>query len=142
MIVVGISSQQSQFFPFRSFIVTTGSMIPTILPGDVVFTQPKPDYAVQDIVTFVSTDKHVITHRIIEKHAGEKVRFVTKGDNNKTVDAEVVENTQIIGALKFKLPQIGKILVLASKPTVIFLLLAIPILSIVGTELLKEKKKK
>lgn len=142
MVVVGSSAQENSFLPFRSFIVTTGSMIPTIDPGAIVFTQKKAEYGLQDIVTFTSADKHVITHRIIEKRVGDAHTFVTKGDNNKTADSEPIAQSQIIGAVRTHIPFIGKILVHTAKPSVLFLFIALPILVIVGTELFKEKNQK
>lgn len=142
MVVVGSSAQENSFLPFRSFIVTTGSMIPAIDPGAVVFTQKKAEYGLQDVVTFTSADKHVITHRIIEKRVGDVNIFVTKGDNNKTADSEPIAQSQIIGVVSTHIPFIGKILVHTAKPSILFLFIALPILVIVGTELFKEKNQK
>lgn len=75
--------------PFR--VVLTGSMEPTIKPGDVVFVKKVNDPSTLtpgDIVMYTRPGyKEPIVHRIIQKTTWEgQVCFVIKGDNNPAPD--------------------------------------------------------
>ncbi len=140
MIITGTSARAQSPLPFRSFIVTTGSMIPAIMPGDIVFVTPKSSYSVHDIITFKSNDGHTITHRIIEKRASTETSFTTKGDNNKTPDTEGLPQKSIIGKVRYTVPKIGRLLLYLSKPTSLFFLLTLPLLVLIAGEVFKEKK--
>jgi len=99
-----------------SLTVLTGSMAPTIQPGDVVVTRGvNPEQAqtlqVGDVITFLpyADDPMLVTHRIIGKTVGhDGFAFITQGDANNVVDSwGPVEDYQIRGALMFTVPKVG-----------------------------------
>jgi signal peptidase I len=105
-------------------IVLTGSMAPSINPGDVVITtsadhmRPK----IGDIVTY--TGKRFdgskvadFTHRIVAGDAN--TGFTVKGDHNPTPDVQKPTLKDIDGVVLFTIPLIGKLL----SPQIFMLLL-------------------
>lgn len=95
--------------------VLTGSMEPTINPGDVVILQPLNGSvpAIGDIVTYTGkrfdgTEVAKFTHRIIEGNAQEG--FVLKGDANENADIQKVQVSDIVGKVAFTVPFVGRIL--------------------------------
>ena len=80
---------------YNAYVVLTGSMVPEIMPKDVVVTKKREakDLEVGDIITFLSSDPRlsniIVTHRIKAKYydaATNKYTFQTKGDANNTAD--------------------------------------------------------
>ena len=103
-------SKKTDIFGHRIYVIMSGSMEPTIMTGDAVITKNVDNPNVGDIIAFENGD--IITiHRIIgvEEHANQKL-YQTKGDNNNTVDKELVQKEQIKGKAQFILPNIGGII--------------------------------
>ena len=99
-----------------SLTVLTGSMTPTIQPGDVVVTRGVDHAQAQslqigDVITFLPypDDPMLVTHRIVGKTAGhDGYAFITQGDSNNVVDSwGPVQDYQIRGQLLFSVPKIG-----------------------------------
>jgi signal peptidase I len=80
------------FHGYQTSIVLTGSMAPTISPGDVVVTVPAPVSSLKtgDVITYriPVQDRRVETHRIVElTRDGDGSSTVrTKGDANNDAD--------------------------------------------------------
>jgi len=92
----------NNFTPFM--IVTTGSMEPTIMVGDLIYVKgvPADELQVGDIITFIPPSDYVrgarITHRIISiEYTKDDILFKTQGDNNPSVDPWTVASGDIIG---------------------------------------------
>ena len=82
-----------------TYVVTSGSMEPTISKGSIVFVNTR-DRApeVGEVMTFrVSEDpgSMVVTHRVYE--VNDNGECVTKGDANDAVDLNTITPSQIIG---------------------------------------------
>lgn len=135
-LLTSASNSNSLSLPFKSYIVRSGSMEPTIMTGDIIFITAQKRYAKNDIITFIDKEKRTVTHRVIEQ-AGNI--FTTKGDNNQTPDPEQISNSAIVGKYTARIPTAGYILVAAQKPFGLFLLVAIPLILLIGSELFKEK---
>jgi signal peptidase len=96
-------------------IVLTGSMVPTINPGDVVIdVKPSLDPpAVGKIVTYTGrrldgSAVALFTHRII---AGDEASgFTVKGDANPSPDTQKPKLSDIDGVVLFTIPFIGKLM--------------------------------
>ncbi|WP_187976068.1 signal peptidase I [Mycetocola sp. JXN-3] len=91
--------------------VLTGSMQPTIRPGDIVVSAPveASQLSVGDVVTFqpISNDPTLITHRIRSMSAGDSgVRLVTRGDANGADDPEIGAD-QVRGRVLYTVPYVG-----------------------------------
>lgn len=109
-ILVGIVSG---LFKYHLFAIVSNSMIPEFSLGDAVLVEKiKSDdldsLEIGDIIAFYATDGKIIVHRImsIEKN-GEIYHFVTKGDNNDSVDSIIVNNNNIYGKVLFSIKYIG-----------------------------------
>ena len=131
---------------YNAYVVLTGSMIPEIMPKDVVVTKKREakDLEVGDIITFLSSDPRlsniIVTHRIKAKYydaTTNKYTFQTKGDANNTADFTLAEDTNIIGEVIFKIPKIGYIQsILATKGGLIIVVL-IPCLAVLSYDIVK-----
>lgn len=131
---------------YNAYVVLTGSMVPEILPKDVVVTKKRTakELEVGDIITFLSSDSRlsgiVVTHRIKNKYYDSttgKYTFQTKGDANNTVDFALAEEHNIIGEVIFKIPKVGYVQeLLASKGGLIIFVL-IPCLAVLSYDVVK-----
>jgi signal peptidase len=91
--------------------ILTGSMQPTLRPGDVVAVVPTDPAGLRvgDVVTFqpVSGDPTLVTHRLVAiDDTAAEARFVTRGDANTADDAPLVAE-QIQGRVVYVIPFIG-----------------------------------
>jgi signal peptidase I len=96
---------------WQTFVVTSGSMEPTLPVGSVVAVQPVDVGTIEsrDIITFhqhASTE--VITHRVIEWEGDMPDRvFLTAGDANDQLDPSPVPAEAVIGVVRIGVPYIG-----------------------------------
>jgi len=93
-------------FPFLvgadgSYTVMSGSMSPTLRPGDLVIVKGEEPINLGDMVT-VESGEFTYTHRVVEKLEGD--RFRLKGDANEDPDPSLVEASQIIGKVVLVFP--------------------------------------
>lgn len=102
---------------FRSYTVLSGSMEPTFYAGDLVIVAKvnTKNLEVGDIVTFYK-DNDIITHRIEQFN---ELGYITKGDNNNTIDSETVLPNDIIGKVIFSIPKAGYVIQFLSKSWVV-----------------------
>jgi signal peptidase len=111
---------------FLSYVVPSGSMVPTIPVGSVVFTQPVNPKALKagDVISFVSPNdvRIIIVHRILA--IDRDLAFHTKGDSNNAADSWKVQPSYVTGKYLFNVPVIGYlILFIRTKIGFVFLLL-------------------
>jgi signal peptidase len=99
----------------KARVVLTGSMIPTINPGDIILTTPAKNVSpkVGSIVAYVGrrfdgTAVGVFSHRIIGGDATSG--FIVKGDHNPTPDTQRPKIPDITGVVIFVIPIIGRFL--------------------------------
>ncbi len=116
------------FFGYKSFVIVSGSMEPTIMTGDAILVKEVPQKEIQknDIISF-SQGETIVTHRVIEiiEENGMKT-YKTQGDNNNTEDRDKITYEQIEGKYQLKINQFGTITeILKSKITLIVLILMI-----------------
>ncbi|TET18919.1 signal peptidase I [Candidatus Bathyarchaeota archaeon] len=98
-------------FPFlaganSSYTVMSGSMSPTLKPGDLILVKQTDPATVDvnDIVT-VKYETGVFTHRVFEKKFEEGIYlFKTKGDANEEPDLGWWNASQIMGKTVFVIP--------------------------------------
>ena len=99
---------------YSAYVIVSGSMEPIIKVKDAVVVRrcEEADIKIGDVVTYRSMDEAfygiLITHRVvnIEDSNGEKV-YITKGDNNETIDRTPVKFSQILGKVAMRIPKIG-----------------------------------
>ncbi len=124
----------------RALVVQSGSMEPTILTKSVVIAAPSSSYSVGDIITFRHSGREnvLVTHRLQSIKNGNE--FITKGDANEEADGESVLAVNVIGKVVFTIPFVGMIVSFAQTQLGFLLLVVIPAVAIVYSELLSIKK--
>jgi signal peptidase len=101
---------------YRVYVVHTGSMTPTLRPGDAVLDGPPPaSLAVGDVITFGvrSAPDSVVTHRV---NAIDADGIKTKGDANPAADLWTVKPADVVGTKVATLPYTGYVLVYLQHP--------------------------
>jgi signal peptidase I len=99
----------------KARVVLTGSMQPTINPGDIVLTAPvtRVEPKVDDVAAyqarrFDGAPVGVFTHRIIggDGQSG----WILQGDANPSPDVQKPTNSDILGVVIFVIPWLGNLL--------------------------------
>jgi signal peptidase len=113
-LAIGLGVAMTWPVPFggKALIEMSGSMSPTLEPGDIVVSRSiSPlDAGVGDIVTFrdPTRDGRLISHRIRTIHvAGKRVSFATRGDANTTFERWSVDSSGRIGRVSYRIPKLG-----------------------------------
>lgn len=95
---------------FTPAIIASGSMQPTLNPGDIAVVAATPAKAIQvgDIIQYrTAQNQETIIHRVIYKYeAGSVTWFITQGDANKAPDNPISER-QVAGKVIFTIPKLG-----------------------------------
>lgn len=92
---------------WQPLVITSGSMQPTLRPGDVVLiAEPSGPVAQRTVITFEAAGdpNQRITHRVYEVGDGA---YVTKGDANPTIDSERVPFESVEGVGRLVVPLVG-----------------------------------
>jgi signal peptidase len=124
----------------RTLIVRSGSMEPTIRPGDLIITELVEPAALRvgDIVTFRDSTRgnELVTHRVIQKEGlGERVAFVTAGDANTGRERWSVAPEGTAGRFVIRIPRVGYALAWVGLPAVRAALIGIGALLLAGAAL-------
>ena len=131
---------------YNAYVVLTGSMIPEIMPKDVVITKKRDakELEVNDIITFVSSDPRlsniIVTHRIKNNYYDSttgKYTFQTKGDNNNVEDFTLAQEQNVIGEVIYKIPKLGYIQELLATKGGLIIIILIPCLTILSYDIVK-----
>lgn len=133
------SQQQSEstphLFGFSALTILSNSMQPEFSEGDVIFIKQTEasDLVKDDIITFGTPEGNRVTHRITETNTQENhLSFTTKGDNNNVIDAEPVQEGQVIGKVLFHIPKLGFLSRFLSEPIGFGLVIVLPLVAYVG----------
>jgi len=115
----------------ESYVVLSGSMEPTIKPGDVVITRSADPSAIEsgDVITYERASMDApVTHRVIEVREQEgQLVFQTKGDGNEEPDSYTVTGDQVIGTVWFTLPKVGYVVNFANTTRGFLVLVLVPL---------------
>lgn len=103
-------------FSWRTYIVQSGSMEPSIMTGDLIVLQKQPEYRQNQVITFKNERGRTVTHRIVSVDPGENAIFRTKGDANQDQDLEEVREEQIIGSVLQVVPKFGYVVKFLKSP--------------------------
>lgn len=90
----------------KPLVVISGSMEPILKVGGILYYEQIniDDFKVDDILVYQLND-HIVSHRILKI---DKDGFITKGDNNSSVDSYIVYKENIIGkGTNWSIPFIG-----------------------------------
>lgn len=141
---VGLNQGQKRQPLFGAYIIMSNSMIPNINVQDAVVTirVKENNIKVNDIITFLSkeieTNGTPITHRVIGiVNTDNGIKYRTKGDNNNTEDFALISPEEVIGKVFFRIPMIGYVRTFLAKPIGWLIIIVIPCLFIIGSDILK-----
>jgi len=138
---------------FGAYVIISESMIPSINVYDAVVTMRASvdDIEVNDIITFLSKEIHTagtpITHRVIgivhdPEDETKIIGYRTKGDHNNTPDFALIAPNEVIGKVVFRIPLIGYLQTFMTKPIGWILIIVLPCLLIIGSDVSKIIKSK
>ena len=124
---------------YKSYIIKTNSMEPTISINDVVITKKVKKEKIKkgDVITFLQ-DGEVITHRITQIE--DNGNYTTKGDNNNIEDTFKITYENIEGKHILTIPHLGKI-VQALDNKIVFLIITLIILMFMFITILNQEKR-
>ena len=123
-------------FGYSPFSILTGSMEPTLNPGDIVLCKKideNTELKENDIITFKSSidGKSVfITHRInsITKQDDGSIKITTKGDNNDVSDSTPLRREDVVAKYdNKKIVLLGYFITFISNKYVFFFLIILPL---------------
>ena len=109
---------------YHVLIVQSGSMEPSYHVGALVYVKPTDPETLQvgDVITFEMSDGIRGTHRIIEVlHENGSIAFRTKGDANEVADTAAVTPDDIIGKVRYTIPELGFLVTYIQKPPGIYM---------------------
>lgn len=131
---------------YQVYGILSNSMEPAIATGSVVYVDNiDPNSIVDgDIITYkMGSDSNIVaTHRVVSIDKDKK-EFVTKGDNNRAVDAQPVSYDRLLGKVVFTIPFLGEIstgIYSVNGIACIIILFSAAIAMWVGADYLKNKK--
>lgn len=118
------------------YTIVSPSMEPFIKVYDVIIDRrlkANDELKVGDVITFYSstlnTDGYTITHRVYDIKISEgKTYYITKGDNNQSVDVGSITRDNIVGKMVYKINGLGKIQFFLSSKLGWILIILIPAL--------------
>jgi signal peptidase len=138
--VVVISAVPGVIGMDESLVVRSDSMSPAIGAGSVVYVNDVSASAIStgDVITYRGEPGRAerVTHRVVavEAENGER-RFRTKGDANEEPDPEPVSPARIVGRVSFHVPYVGYVVAFAQTGPGLALLVIVPALLLIVTEL-------
>lgn len=145
LIIAGLTIISGLDIPgnYKLLTVQSGSMEPAIKQGSVVVVKPADEYHKGDVITFVDLNnpKDSVTHRVFEVQEDTgRITFITKGDANDAPDTEKVLKGQVLGRMLFNIPFLGYPVSFAKTKEGLVLLVIVPAVIIIYSELLNIKK--
>lgn len=118
----------------KILVVLSDSMKPLFYAGSLILVHPSPTYTIGDVISFqLPKAKQFVTHRIVS--ISEDNVYQTKGDANRENDGFTVLQEQIIGKQVGTLPYAGRIVSFAKSKQGIAILILIPALVTLFSEL-------
>ncbi len=134
----------ASIFGFKQYMVMTGSMKPTYNIGDLIIVKEVAERELHagNVITYsVGNSAETISHRIIEiTYENGKKEYKTKGDNNNSVDTDLVSFDKIQGKIICKVSNVGLIISKITTGTGIAIILRIVSLNYICTNRKEEKR--
>lgn len=145
IILIAISSENVNLinlFGYKSYVIKTNSMEPTINVNDVVINKEiqQEELNVGDVITFQYKGE-VITHRITKiDNEADVIQYTTKGDNNNIEDTFKITYENIKGKHVLTIPYLGMVVQLLENK-LLFLIILLIILIFMFAQLQNQEKK-
>ena len=120
---------------YNFYVVMSGSMAPHIRVGSIVGVKEDTEYNVDDVITIKmkNDQSQTYTHRIVE--ITEEGLYKTKGDANESVDPDFAEEDFVVGKVVVNIPVLGYLAHFAKQPTGFILLVIVPCIIIITSEI-------
>ncbi len=131
---------------FGLYTIVSPSMEPNIKVYDVVVNlsvSKKDSIKRGDVITFISNSNVskglTVTHRVVEviTNADGTHSYFTKGDNNPTADQSTVNESDVLGKVLFKIPQLGRLQFLIADKIGWILVILLPALGVIIYDFIK-----
>ncbi|WP_157777122.1 signal peptidase I [Erysipelothrix larvae] len=123
-------NEEMFFFGYKPFIITSGSMEPKYPVNSLVVVK-KVDASTLQVGDEIAFYSHLINanvfHRIVDI---DDQGFVTKGDNNKNADLEIVETIDVLGKAVFYTTLTTSIIAHFNSPLHVVLYGVVPVCSL------------
>jgi len=102
-------------------VVVSGSMVPTLNVGDIIFIKGMPAEKIEagTIIVFHSPREYdtLVVHRVVQKtNNNGTIYFRTKGDFNRYTDDWTVPDKNIVGVYSARVPYIGIVVMRLREP--------------------------
>ena len=131
-------------FGFRFYIVSSGSMEPNYNIGDIIIIKEKSEDEIKvgDVINFVLTNENnTVTHRVVNIiKENDKILYQTKGDNNTSVDSDLISFDKVHGIIVYKICKLGLVISKILSGTGIFIIVLFMFLSYLYSDRKEEKK--
>ena len=103
-------------FGYKPLMVKSDSMAPELAVNSLILTKQAPYEEIKemDIITFKTDDGLYICHRV---RVVTENGFITKGDNNRSVDEQFVKKENYLGKVIWKTELIAEFIAMFSAPT-------------------------
>lgn len=138
------SEEVPGLFGYKPLIILTDSMKQTFKYGDLIIAK---DVSVSELedgdIIVYKLDDVVIANRIVEiKDDAPNIQFITKSDNNRSLEQEVIDADDVEGKYVKKIPGLGNILLLLNKPFfVVFITIVILVILLFNCNFMQFKFK-
>ncbi len=119
---------------YNFYVVMSGSMEPAIKTGSIVGVKEEGEYKIDDVITvkMENDPSQTYTHRVIEVRDDS---YRTKGDANDTPDGDPASKENVVGKVFASIPYIGYAVNFAKQPTGFILMVIVPTIVIVASEI-------
>lgn len=141
---LGNSKELPSSLNIEIYTVVSESMKPRLNVNDIILVKKgysNNEFKKGNIITFKREDGEIITHRIDSVILSDlQNAYITKGDNNDTVDEEIVKYDMIIGKVVCTMPKFGTIIKLLKNKVFFSACILVLILIIIYDKKQKQKK--
>lgn len=110
VMIIMIPLTVPKLFGYEIYGILSNSMEPEIMTGSIVYVEQvnADEIQVNDVITYkMNSDSNILaTHRVVSI---EDDTFITKGDHNKSVDAQPVGFNRLLGRVVLSIPFFGSL---------------------------------
>jgi len=126
---------------WQGMVVLSGSMEPALKTGGLAFVEKVSQDEVSDlqpgeIISYRQPrSQSLVSHRIVEVQSDDAgVFFITKGDANTEIDTSPVRAGDVVGKVRWDVPQLGLWVQRLQDRTTYYIFLGIPAALLIGSE--------
>lgn len=146
IMIFKMSGKNPTLFGYQFYVIISPSMEPELCVGDVILSKEYTDQAIKegDIITFLgkegSLEGKVVTHQVVAvEDTNGDLRITTKGLANNVEDPSITTE-DILSVMEYKTVVFGPIYRLMSSTPGFILLILLPLLVLIGSEIFRLAK--